>query len=148
MTESVATRAIAWASCLCGALLLAACDAEIGESFSDMFEIRTAVLELSRADDVGVHIHNGIHLTVNLVNAPVNDGTAAARRELAATVARKAFEMYRARESLERVYVVFAFYERKYVLMTHTRTIDVVEFEATDLRVQTRRSTRLAGASR
>ena len=136
------------ALCLFGALLLAACEAEIGESFADMFEIRAAVLALSHADDVGVHLHNGVHLTVNLVNAPVNDGTAAARRELAATVARKAFEMYRAREAIERVYVVFAFYERKYLLMTHTRTIDVVEFDAVDLRAQDRKRARLAEAPR
>ena len=127
-----ATRTLA--VCLLGAALLAACDSQLGESFADMYEIRGAIIELSRAEDVGVHIRNRAQLTVNLVNSPLNDDTAAARRKLAETVARKAVAMYRARESLERIFVVYVFYERKYVLVTHTRTIEAFEFDASALR--------------
>lgn len=130
---------------LLGALLLASCDSDLGESFSDMFEIRDAILELSGAEDVGVHIHNNTLLTVNLVNSPLNDGSAAARRELADRVASAAFAQFRGRDSLERVYVVYVYYERKYVLMTHTRTIDVVEYDAAALRAGGRARTRLTG---
>ncbi len=126
------------AACLLGALSLAACDSQLGESFADMYEIRAAILELSRADDVGVHVRNNDLLTVNISNSPLNDGDSAARHELAATVARKAYAMFRARDSLERVFVVFTFYERKYVLVTHTRTIDAFEFEASALRAWSR----------
>ena len=121
-------------ACLLGALLLGACDSELGESFADMYEIRAAILELSGAEDVGVHVRNNSLLTVNISNSPLNDGDSAARHELAETVARKVFAMFRARDSLERVYVVFVFYERKYVLVTHTRTVEAFEFDASALR--------------
>lgn len=128
---------------LLGALLLASCDSELGESFSDMFEIRSAIIELSGAEDVGVHIRNNTHLTVNLVNSPLNDGNAAARRELADKVAREAYAQFRGRDSLDRVYVVYVYYERKYVLLTHTRTIDVIEYDAAALRARGHARTRL-----
>lgn len=123
-----------FAACLLGALLLAACDSQLGESFADMFEIRAAIIELSDAEDVGVHVRNNNLLTVNISNSPLNDSDSAARQKLAGTVARKVFEMFRARDSLERVYVVFVFYERKYVLVTHTRAIEAFEFDASALR--------------
>ena len=134
------------AAALLGALLLASCDSELGESFSDMFEIRSAILALSGAEDVGVHIHNNTRLTINLVNSQLNDGSAAPRRELADAVAREAFALFRERDSLERIYVVYVYYERKYLLLTHTRTIDVVEYDAIALRAHGPARMRPAGS--
>ena len=133
------------AAALLGALLIAACDTRLGESFSDMFEIRAAILELSRAEDVSLHVHDADLLTVDLANSPLNDADSAARHELAGAVARRAFAMYRERDSLERVYVVYVYYERKYVLLTHTRTVEVFEFDAAELRAQARGNGSLAG---
>ena len=98
-----------------------------------MFDIRDAAIELSKAEEVGVNIHNGSVLSISVVNSYLNDKNTEERNNIAKEIAKNAFNLYESRDSLDLIFVSFTEYERKYFIVEYNNTIESFKFKPSEL---------------
>ena len=115
-------------------LILTACDSQIAGTLGDLLEIRNSVAEIVDTGNVAVNVHNGVALGVVITNSNLNSRSSEERNIVADRVARIAYDEYSNRESLETVHVAFASYQRKFLLVTITTTIESFQYLAEALR--------------
>jgi len=115
-------------------LILTACDSQVAGTLGDLLEIRNSVAGIIDAGNVAVSVHNGVALGVVITNSSLNSRSSEERNIVADRVARIAYDEYSNRESLETVHVAFTSYQRKFLLVTISTTIESFQYSAEALR--------------
>jgi hypothetical protein len=113
-----------------------------------MFEIRDAIVEISKAEDVRINIQNNSSLAINIVNSSSNDGSSEERSALARKAAKKAFEIFKKRDSLEVIFVAFSKFEQKYLVVTYSQTIQSFKFNPAEIRAMSPNQSMQSDASK
>lgn len=106
------------------------CDSPVVGSFKDLFAIREKVQKITESENVAVNINNGAYLSVTVVNSPLNDKTSEERKSVSNKVARIAYNHYKNRKSLKKIYVAYSAHERKYLIVDYTYSVDWFEYSS------------------
>jgi len=121
------------------ALLLAACSDQIGaavgqlkDQMAALFEIKNAIDETLASGECSLHIQNGRVITLGLVNTELTDAAADVREAKAEELGNFLLELIADRDQFKDVTTIvvsFIHYEKKYLVVDYTETIDHYVFQ-------------------
>ena len=102
------------------------------QSFKELWRLRSQVVETFHLSDVSVNLRNGRHLTVSVVNSPLNRLSKMKQREKARQIAAFVAKSYKPKDTLESVSVVFAA-GKSYFIFSYTESSETYRFETAEL---------------
>jgi len=121
------------------ALILTACSEQIGaavgqlkDQMAALFEIKNAIDETLASGECTLHIQNGRVITLGLVNTELNDAAADVRESKAEELGNFLLERIADRDEFKNVTTIvvsFIHYEKKYLVINCTETIDHYVFQ-------------------
>jgi hypothetical protein len=121
------------------ALLLAACSEQIGAAVGQLkgqmaafFEIKSAIDKTLASGECSLHIQNGRVITLGLVNTELNDAAADVRKSKAEELGNFLLEQIADRDQFKDVTTIvvsFVHYEKKYLLINYTESVDHYVFQ-------------------
>jgi len=114
-------------------LPLLSCTQDMRDGIRETFAIQQAVMHEFELPSVKVHIQNGRELGLTLENSRFNELTPEQRRVQAIKVARFARSKLDKLNSIETIWVKYVLYEKKYLIVDYTETLETFYFRVPEL---------------
>jgi len=102
-----------------------------------LFAIKKLVDQQLTEGESGIHIQNGITITISMVNTAYNEDTFENRQSLALRTAQLVSEHIIDKpeyKTVHNIVITFTHHEKKFLIVDYTQTFDVFPFEVSELR--------------
>jgi len=115
-------------------LPLLSCTEEMRDGFKEMFAIQQAVMHEFGLPSVKIKVQNNQELGLTLENSRYNELTPEQRRVQAIKIARFANSRLDKLKDIKTIWVKYVFYEKKYLIVDYTKTLETYHFHTSELR--------------
>jgi len=126
--------AVCWSLALL--LCFAGCGTAVVQSLREVAKLRAQLIEEFHENDIQVSIGNSTQLTVTFVNSELNQSGPEARARRAKDTALFIKSHYPNVQRLERIWILFATYETRYIVVHYSRSVDMFVFDRNAARIE------------
>jgi hypothetical protein len=113
------------------ALLTSACSGGWVKSLRDVARLRQQLIDKYHEPDINVNLQNSRYLSVVFINSPLNQQAAATRAKRAQETAKFVVSHYPAIREIADIWVTFAVYETRLIILHYSHSIDAFAFDNT-----------------
>ncbi len=114
-------------------LPLLSCTEDMRDGFREMMAIQQAVMHEFELPSVKINVQNGRELGLTLENSRFNEQTPEQRRVQAIKIARFTKSKLNKLKGIEAIWVKYVIYEKKYMIVDYTETLETYHFRTSEL---------------
>lgn len=129
-------RAVVRLSVLVLSVCLSGCGTAFVKSLQDLAQLRTQLMAEFHENEIAVRVGNSTQLSITFVNSALNDRLPEDRAKRAQATALFVKQHFAGIDRMERIWVFFATYETRYLVVHYSRSVDMFLFDRKGTRIE------------